>query len=254
MSKTPSSSEESVTLLERRGSRRAFLRSTAVTAIAGSVLAACKGAAQEKAADGLSQKTPVGKVGADSDHSGGTMAAHPAVVSQQSPADQMDAMHEKGIKAFPAKTAGMGNQLLAPVMDGREGLRAHREEDPVGDGAGHMVEAWAYNDQVPGPQIRVKEGDRVRVVLQNELPESTAIHFHGLEVPNDMDGVPFITQPPVKPGAVVHVRVHRAERRLAHVPLAPQLDEAGRPRAARRVHRRAEERRARSSTSTSTKC
>ena len=65
---------------------------------------------------------------------------------------------------------------------------------------GRLVEAWAYNDQVPGPQIRVREGDRVRVVLHNKLPESTAIHFHGLELPNDMDGVPFITQPPVKPG------------------------------------------------------
>src|SRR5690606_2465765 len=57
-----------------------------------------------------------------------------------------------------------------------------------------------YNGQVPGPQIRVREGDRVRVVLNNELPESTVIHFHGLEVPNDQDGVPYITQPPVKPG------------------------------------------------------
>ena len=66
---------------------------------------------------------------------------------------------------------------------------------------GKMVKAMAYNGQVPGPQIRVREGDRVRVVLKNELTESTAIHFHGLEVPNDQDGVPFITQPPIKPGA-----------------------------------------------------
>jgi len=46
----------------------------------------------------------------------------------------------------------------------------------------------------------VKQGDRVRVILHNQLPESTSIHFHGLELPNDMDGVPYITQPPVKPG------------------------------------------------------
>jgi FtsP/CotA-like multicopper oxidase with cupredoxin domain len=65
---------------------------------------------------------------------------------------------------------------------------------------GKLVEAWAYNGQVPGPQIRVKEGDRVRVILHNQLPESTAVHFHGLELPVEMDGVPFITQPPVKPG------------------------------------------------------
>ena len=66
---------------------------------------------------------------------------------------------------------------------------------------GRRVKAWAYNEQVPGPQIRVREGDRVRITLRNELPESTAIHFHGLEVPMDQDGVPFITQPPIKPGA-----------------------------------------------------
>ena len=53
---------------------------------------------------------------------------------------------------------------------------------------------------MPGPQIRVREGERVRVVLTNKLSQSTSIHFHGLELPNDMDGVPFITQPPVKPG------------------------------------------------------
>jgi FtsP/CotA-like multicopper oxidase with cupredoxin domain len=62
------------------------------------------------------------------------------------------------------------------------------------------VLAWAYNDQVPGPQIRVTEGDRVRLVIKNELPESTAIHCHGVVVPIAQDGVPFITQPPVKPG------------------------------------------------------
>ena len=64
-----------------------------------------------------------------------------------------------------------------------------------------MVEAWAYNDQVPGPQIRVtRRRSRAGRRCKNELPESTAIHFHGLELPNDQDGVPFITQPPVKPG------------------------------------------------------
>ena len=58
----------------------------------------------------------------------------------------------------------------------------------------------AYNGQVPGPQIRVQEGDRVRVVVKNSLEESTAVHFHGVITPNSMDGVPFVTQPPIKPG------------------------------------------------------
>ena len=57
-----------------------------------------------------------------------------------------------------------------------------------------------YNGMVPGPEIRVTEGDKVRVVCHNQMTQSTAIHFHGLIVPNNMDGVPFITQDPIKPG------------------------------------------------------
>lgn len=65
---------------------------------------------------------------------------------------------------------------------------------------GKVVTAWGYNGQVPGPEIRVREGEQVRVVLTNELPESTTIHWHGINVPNAMDGVPFVTQEPVPPG------------------------------------------------------
>src|SRR5207247_10786331 len=65
---------------------------------------------------------------------------------------------------------------------------------------GKRVDAWTYNGAVPGPTMRVSPGDKVKVVLHNELPESTAIHFHGLRVPTAMDGVPDITQKPVKPG------------------------------------------------------
>ena len=52
----------------------------------------------------------------------------------------------------------------------------------------------------PGPTIKVQPGDHVRIVLDNQLPQSTAIHFHGIDVPNAMDGVPDVTQEPVKPG------------------------------------------------------
>jgi manganese oxidase len=66
---------------------------------------------------------------------------------------------------------------------------------------GQVVTAWAYNEQVPGPEIRVHRGDRIRVILTNHLPEPTVIHWHGLTVPNAMDGVPYVTQDPVMPGA-----------------------------------------------------
>ena len=65
---------------------------------------------------------------------------------------------------------------------------------------GKVIEAWTYNGQVPGPEIRVREGERVRIVLKNELSEPTTIHWHGVDVPNPMDGVPGVTQEPVKPG------------------------------------------------------
>jgi FtsP/CotA-like multicopper oxidase with cupredoxin domain len=65
---------------------------------------------------------------------------------------------------------------------------------------GKVVKAMAYNGQVPGPEIRLKEGERVRIVLKNSLSEPTTIHWHGVDVPAPMDGVPGISQSPVRPG------------------------------------------------------
>jgi FtsP/CotA-like multicopper oxidase with cupredoxin domain len=65
---------------------------------------------------------------------------------------------------------------------------------------GKRIKAMAYNGQIPGPEIRLKEGERVRIILKNALPEPTTIHWHGVDVPNSMDGVPGITQKPVQPG------------------------------------------------------
>jgi FtsP/CotA-like multicopper oxidase with cupredoxin domain len=65
---------------------------------------------------------------------------------------------------------------------------------------GVTVLAITYNGQVPGPLIRVTEGDTLRVTIKNELKQATAIHWHGLHVPNAMDGVPPVTQPAIEPG------------------------------------------------------
>lgn len=181
-------------VLEQPKSRRRFLREGGLAALAAGVAASCKPDAPAKAAAATQAGAPTG----------GTMGPHDTAAGAASAlanADAMDAMHEKGIKAFPAKTSVHGNQVMKPMLD--NGVKVFEltakklqwETEP-----GKFTEAWGYNGQVPGPQIRVKEGDRVRVILHNELGESTAVHFHGLELPNDMDGVPFITQPPVKPG------------------------------------------------------
>lgn len=62
------------------------------------------------------------------------------------------------------------------------------------------ITAWGFNGQVPGPEIRVTEGDKVRINFTNNLPKATTVHWHGLDVPNDMDGVPGVTQAAVEPG------------------------------------------------------
>ena len=65
---------------------------------------------------------------------------------------------------------------------------------------GVRLRVWAYNGQVPGPTLRVRVGDTLRVRFTNQLPQETTIHWHGVRVPNAMDGVPHATQPPVPPG------------------------------------------------------
>jgi len=65
---------------------------------------------------------------------------------------------------------------------------------------GRTFDLWGFNGSAPGPTIQANEGDRVRIVFENRLPEPTGIHWHGLELPIEMDGVPGIGQKPVMPG------------------------------------------------------
>ncbi len=98
-------------------------------------------------------------------------------------------------------TATAGAQLLGHVLDGDTKvftLTAEVVEWPIMEGV--TMTAYTYNGMVPGPLLRVTEGDKVRVVLQNQLPEATTIHWHGVMVPNSMDGVAGVTQPAVQPG------------------------------------------------------
>ena len=65
---------------------------------------------------------------------------------------------------------------------------------------GKTIKAMAYNGEVPGPAIRARDGERLRIVLKNSLADPTTIHWHGVDVPNAMDGVPGVTQSAVHPG------------------------------------------------------
>ena len=85
---------------------------------------------------------------------------------------------EQGVKVFHL-TAEPVKQLIIP---------------------GRTFDLWGFNGSAPGPTIQANEGDRVRIVFDNHLPEPTGIHWHGLELPIEMDGVPGVGQKPVMPG------------------------------------------------------
>ena len=59
---------------------------------------------------------------------------------------------------------------------------------------------WAYDGQIPGPTLRLRQGEPVRITVENRLDEDTTVHWHGIRLPNAMDGVPGLTQPPIRPG------------------------------------------------------
>jgi FtsP/CotA-like multicopper oxidase with cupredoxin domain len=62
------------------------------------------------------------------------------------------------------------------------------------------TDVWSYNVSIPGPEIRVRQGERLRILVENQLSQATTVHWHGVRVPNAMDGVPFLTQKPISPG------------------------------------------------------
>jgi FtsP/CotA-like multicopper oxidase with cupredoxin domain len=64
----------------------------------------------------------------------------------------------------------------------------------------YSTSVWAYNGTVPGPVIRIKLGDTLKLTIKNELTQATTIHWHGVRVPNAMDGVPGVTQRAIQPG------------------------------------------------------
>lgn len=86
---------------------------------------------------------------------------------------------ENGIKVFDLKTSVIRWQILPTVF----------------------VDAYAFNGQVPGPTLRFRQGDRVRINVTNGLPETTTVHWHGLILPNVMDGPANVTQAPIVNGA-----------------------------------------------------
>jgi len=91
---------------------------------------------------------------------------------------------------FPARAADVRGFSLRAAPG-----QARLVPEPHGE-----TPAWCYNGTVPGPEIRVRQGKRLRITVENGLAEETTVHWHGLRVPNAMDGVPYLNQPPITPG------------------------------------------------------
>jgi hypothetical protein len=89
---------------------------------------------------------------------------------------------------------------------------------------GKVVELWGYNGSAPGPTIQVNQGDRVRIIVDNHLPEPTSMHWHGFEIPFAMDGAPGSSQEPIAPGGrfIYEFTLHQAGTFFYHSHMAMQ--------------------------------
>lgn len=135
----------------------------------------------------------------------GNVVMPPGMVMRRDlPAEAMRDMAavNPGAVRVEAPTNAQGDQPLAARIEG--GVKVYELEVTVARWnilPYVRVAAYAYNGQVPGPRIRITEGDRVRFIVRNSLPEPTTVHWHGLILPNAMDGPAEITQAPIAPGA-----------------------------------------------------
>ena len=111
--------------------------------------------------------------------------------------DYMGTADERGVAQ---KTAADRQPLAASEENGFKVFKLNAQPIRWQYKNGKTIMAWGYNGQVPGPEIRVRQGDKVRVVFTNNLPKATSLHWHGLDVPNNMDGVPGLTQNAIQPG------------------------------------------------------
>ncbi len=102
----------------------------------------------------------------------------------------------------PDATQQYGNQPAKYVVDkdGAKHFTLTAQQVMWQPVKGHKVLAWTLDGTVPGPMIQATAGDHIRVTIVNHLPEATTIHWHGLEVPTDNDGVPPVGMKPIQPG------------------------------------------------------
>ncbi len=135
---------------------------------------------------------------------GGAIMPPGMVMSRDTPADAMREMSavDPSEVSYTAPADARGDRTLEPkIEDGTKVFDLTASVIEWNILPDEQVDAYALNEQVPGPRLRVTEGDRVRINVQNDLPEATSVHWHGLILPNEMDGAADVTQEPIEPGA-----------------------------------------------------
>ena len=196
-------------------SRRGFLRNAVLAgggAVAATVAAACSPAVTPAPwvlgpIGAPSTAGPEPSLGASAAAAPGASHDHGGAGGTPAPGDH-DAAAAAVVKRFldgeAANLEGKGNQPYGdPKRDG-DWKVFELSVDPIThriDALKDPIDALGFNGTWPGPRIDVVEGDKVRAIFTNKLDETTGIHFHGQRVPNNMDGVPHITQDPIQPGA-----------------------------------------------------
>ncbi len=150
---------------------------------------------------GGSTEVAAGESGSEGGGSGGAFTMDHSSTDPALWAEADQVMLDSMMK-FPAETEGVGNQPLEARIgaDGAKEFDLEASIVPWEVEPGVIVDAWAYNGQVPGPAIKVNQGDLVRVNFTNNTPAGSDIHWHGVHTPNEMDGVSPYTQDPVLPG------------------------------------------------------
>lgn len=175
---------------ERRMPRRSLLKQGVAFGLAAPLgVTTLRGMAQDAGHAGMDMSTPA----ASPTPVGHDMADEGAGGHEMGPVDAGDA------PAMPPDA--QGNQPLEPtIVDGVKEFQLTTGVIRWNILPDVQVSAYAYNQQVPGPLIRVTAGDEVRFNVTNQLPEPTSVHWHGLVLPNEMDGAAGVTQPPIEPG------------------------------------------------------
>ena len=139
---------------------------------------------------------------AGGDAAAGTHSTGSGHANGEYDAEAMDKIMMDSMKAFPVDQDVRGNQILEPkiLADGTKEFELTASIIKWEVRPGEIVDAWAYNGMVPGPVLKTDVGDKVKVIFHNDTPLGSDIHWHGLTIPNDMDGVSPYTQEPVSSG------------------------------------------------------